>query len=489
MISKNKAILLTILLLLAGFLLLACHNNNINEDTDETIPSVPTESLTKFIYESDGSCITIIGYSGIESTISIPAEIDGLPVTAIAENAFREVTALTKIYLPDSIETIDYAFVSCPDLIYVRLGKKITSMNGAFRGCTKLSTVEGNPAAEQLDEAFLGCAALTTGHIPATAKSAMATYADCTALTDVIVEEGITTLTNTFENCTALKTIALPASLTELSYAFSGCTSLRDVTGGEGLITLNAAFHNCVSLTAFTFSQPITTMTGAFVGCSSLSTLTGMPESLAVYTASFTGCRSLTALRIPAIEDEASLASYNPAVDLAGCEKLETVTILANYPVREEFCKIFVGCPSLESVTLPDDIAVAMLRLSYTYTDAVFEGTNKTLAAAVKKWKKATAVRVTDHYGIIDSVPYTHIYGGDVDVWDIESVIAETNLLTFEPFEKATYWCGYPENGNRKEDTVGIQRTYSFTLRTTGKNDGTLPETLILNGLFCAVGE
>ena len=40
MISKNKAILLTILLLLAGFLLLACHNNNINEDTDETIPSV-----------------------------------------------------------------------------------------------------------------------------------------------------------------------------------------------------------------------------------------------------------------------------------------------------------------------------------------------------------------------------------------------------------------------------------------------------------------
>ncbi len=476
-----------IALLLLLPLLFSCQKNEKPQDSEST--PLPTINPSKFIYESDGESITITGYSGIEPTISIPAELDGLPVKTIAENAFREFTYLKKVYLPDSVETIDYAFVSCPDLTYVRLGKSITSMNGAFRGCSKLATVEGMVAPQYLDEAFYGCASLTEGRIPASAKSAVAAYANCSHLLTATVEEGITALERTFEGCISLSAIALPDSVTELVRTFAGCVSLTEATGGTEATLLDATFENCSLLSSFALGKDLTTMTGAFVGCSALSQLTGMPETLTVYTPSFTGCRSLTSLLIPAIEEESYREAYDPAADVRGCERLETVVILTEYVVREEFCKIFSGCHSLVSVTMTDTNAAATFRLSYTITDSIFEGTNKTLSSAVKKWKKASAARVTGQYGTVDGVSYTHIYGGDVDVFDLEKVLSKTDCLNFEPFERHYFWCGYPDGGNRKEETVGIQRTYTFLLRTTGKNDGTLPEILTINGLTCAVGE
>ena len=61
--------------------------------------------------------------------------------------------------------------------------------------------------------------------------------------------------------------------------------------------------------------------------------------------------------------------------------------------------------------------------------------------------------------------------------------------LCCEPFEKSMYWCGYPTGGNRKTGLVAIERTYSFFLRTTGTNDGLLPDTVTVNGRVCTVGE
>ncbi len=454
---------------------------------EETNP--PVNKTSKFLYESDGKSITITGYSGIESTISIPAKLDGLPVKTIAENAFREFTYLSKVYIPDTVETIDYAFVSCPDLTYVRLGKSVTSMNGAFRGCKRLTTVEGTPSILYMDEAFLGCTSLTEGNIGSTVKSAVSAYSGCTSLVKVTVAEGITALENTFEGCVSLTSAALPASLTEAIGTFAGCTSLTEVTGGSGITVLDGTFENCPFLTSFTVGESLTAMKGAFTGCSSLSEIVGMPESLSVYSASFAGCRSLTSLLIPAIEDAEALAVYSPAQDLKDCEKLASLTVLCEFPLREEFCKVFAGCLSLETLTLPDSIASAMLRVSYSHADSVFEGENKALEDAIKKWKKESAARLTDDYGTVGLVSYTHIYGGDVDTFDPDAVIAEIDVLTFEPFEKASYWCGYPKGGNRKTETVGIARTFSFFLRTTGKNDGTLPETLTVNGKLCRVGE
>ena len=465
--------------------------------TDDPKPVTEAETVyapvgrsdaSKFICRADENGLTILGYSGIESAIAIPAQIDGKPVYAIAENAFRDFTDLESVVIPDSVAVIDYAFVSCRDLKSVRIGKGVVSMNGAFRGCTALASVTGGESVAECDEAFLGCVSLTEITLPGTVTSAVSTFAGCTALTDVTLREGIGRLDHTFTDCRSLSEIYLPPSVTEAPSAFLNCSSLLRITGGDGLTFLDGTFENCTGLTAFTVPASLTRMKGAFVGCSRLAEIISMPDRLVSYEPSFAGCRSLRELFIPEITDPAALAAYDPAKDVTGCVSLRTVTIRADFSVRDSFCRTFSGCPLLESVTLPDAAAAGLLKLTCRITDAVYSGDNKAVTAALKVCKKASAARITPNYAVIDGQSYTHVYGGDVDVPDPEAVIAKTPVLPYKPFSLTSFWCGYPDGGQRESDSVAVCRTWSFLLQVTGVSDGTLPETVTVNGYVCPVG-
>ena len=66
----------------------------------------------------DGS-VTITGYNGRESEVTIPAKIAGVPVNTIASGAFLDSTKVTKINLPDTIMTIEEgAFRSGQTVVY-----------------------------------------------------------------------------------------------------------------------------------------------------------------------------------------------------------------------------------------------------------------------------------------------------------------------------------------------------------------------------------
>ena len=86
-----------------------------SSDTNETqMPAVPSgeeSPASDFIWASNGSEVQINGYSGPGGVIIIPSEIDGLPVTRIAQKAFYEVDNMTGLVLPDTIKVIgDWAF-------------------------------------------------------------------------------------------------------------------------------------------------------------------------------------------------------------------------------------------------------------------------------------------------------------------------------------------------------------------------------------------
>ena len=53
-----------------------------------------------FTYTSDGSAITITGYTGPGGAVTIPATITGLPVTTIGNSAFQNQTNLTSVTIP-----------------------------------------------------------------------------------------------------------------------------------------------------------------------------------------------------------------------------------------------------------------------------------------------------------------------------------------------------------------------------------------------------
>ena len=73
--------------------------------------------------QPDGTLI-ITGYSGNETSLVIPAEINGTAVSAIGESAFEDNADLQTLELPGSVLEIgNYAFCGCTALNGVSFGE------------------------------------------------------------------------------------------------------------------------------------------------------------------------------------------------------------------------------------------------------------------------------------------------------------------------------------------------------------------------------
>jgi len=95
----------------------------------------------QFSYTTNGGFITVTGYSGSGGAVAIPATIDNLPVAAIGLNAFANTSTLTRITIPDSVNSIgDYAFQGCSSLTNVTIQSSLVSVGEeAFSYCANLT--------------------------------------------------------------------------------------------------------------------------------------------------------------------------------------------------------------------------------------------------------------------------------------------------------------------------------------------------------------
>lgn len=115
------------------------------ETSEPTVEPTPTPEpvageYESFEYLSYGDSIAISGYSGVaESALSIPEEIDGTPVTAVGDEAFRGQSYLGTIIIPDTVESIgELAFAGCTSMTMVFAGSDMDIGGGAFEGCDEL---------------------------------------------------------------------------------------------------------------------------------------------------------------------------------------------------------------------------------------------------------------------------------------------------------------------------------------------------------------
>lgn len=476
---KTISKILLIALLLTSAFFFSC--------SKEKKPEQVSSSDFVFRENEDGS-VTVTGYIGLEKDIVIPSEIDGKAVTALGENSFRKMKDLISVVIPDSVQVIDCAFIECTSLESVSIGSGVITMNGAFKGCTALKTVSGGEKTEMMDEAFEGCTSLTSANIYSKTVSCISAYKDCTSLKSALIENGVTSLDGVFRNCTSLESVTLPESVKQAPAAFENCTSLKTIDGVIAFTELDKTFKNCMSIENIVLSGTVTVMKNAFEGCVKLESVTNLPTEVTSYAGSFYGCSSINEIVIPKMPDEEA-ESYDIMSDLVGCVTVKKITVLSNFMIRGEFCKTFSGCSQLSELVLPEEMLKTFLRVDYSYTDKLYTGEMSELTKAIKECKKANSVRITDDYGFIDGVSYTRVYGGDINVFDPEEIKGQYSVIGFEQFTKTSYWCGYPEGTNRKTQTVGIERVYSFFLKVTGKNDGTLPSEIIINGMKCAVKE
>ncbi|MBC3887857.1 leucine-rich repeat protein [Acetobacterium paludosum] len=179
---------------------------------------------------------TITGMNGYASSIEIPAVIDGVPITAIGDNAFDE-TGLTDLTVPNTVTSIGQsAFANCKYLTTIGLPTGLASLSEKmFKNCTSLTTITLPASVKSIGaNAFYNCQKLTGIVIPEGVTAIPeGTFDSCWALASVTLPSHLTTIdTNGFKTCKALKTLTLPASLAKIGQeAFSGAGTVDDTQG------------------------------------------------------------------------------------------------------------------------------------------------------------------------------------------------------------------------------------------------------------------
>lgn len=193
----------------------------------ETTP--PTSDYTYTITKNN--TVTITGYTGSDTALTVPATLDGSPVTEIAADAFAEQTNLTSVTLPDGLMKIaDDAFFNCTSLKTLTLPDSVTSLTGAaFSGCTQeiKLTLDGNsPYTVDND-----------GALCADNGKTLVAYlggADTFAVPDTVTKIAASAIVNP-----DTKVVSLPASVTSLGRQAVGYSR----AAGSDAATLTPEFY------------------------------------------------------------------------------------------------------------------------------------------------------------------------------------------------------------------------------------------------------
>ncbi len=373
------------------------------------------ETSDGFIYEVYNDHVEITGYTGDASELEIPAEIEGLPVTVIDDDAFDNCDSLTSVTIPNGVTTIgEDAFNGCKSLTRVIIPDSVTTINmAAFYNCLSLTSVtipdsvtsiggsafyntgiyndDSNWVDEVLyinnhlivaRESITGDYAIRQG----TLTIAGAAFYNCLSLTSVTIPSSVATIGAwAFYHCLSLMSLTIPDSVTTIegdAFDFTGIynddsnwvddvlyignrliTARDSITGDyaikRGTITIaDGAFCRCESLTSVTIPNSITTIGEcAFEHCRSLTSVT-IPDSVTTISeCAFAGCRSLTSVAIPA-----SVKTINGSA-FWDCRSLTSVTIPNSVTTIGDYA--FDSCYTLTEVTIGDSVTVIGYRAFY----------------------------------------------------------------------------------------------------------------------------
>ena len=229
--------------------------------------------------------------------ITIPTELNGIPVTGIGYLAFSNLSALTNVTIPQGITSIgDYAFCACDWLISATIEEGVQSTGAnMFNDCDRLATVKLPKSLTTIaDGSFANCSALNHVTIPDNVtKIGTSAFSVCSGLSDITLGRGLTTIGDfAFKNCDSLETIQLPSNLKKIGEeAFRECDILKSITLPDSVTDIGEdAFSTCPELESITIPENVTTIeSGTFDYCSKLKSIT-LPAGLTSFKDDLTGC-------------------------------------------------------------------------------------------------------------------------------------------------------------------------------------------------------
>ncbi len=389
-----------------------------NAETAERVETLRTSfselaetPAADFSTETANGAVTVLKYNGQDKQVRVPTMIEGVPVTAIAKDAFAWNTALESLYLPDSIKTLgESILVGCegltalrtaalgadagsaqylgylfgatahtdnardvPDsLAYLELGGMETLPDYALFDCNDLEVVTLPESMHTLGKYSLyqcsSLLAINTERLTELKPHALDT---CSALTVLHFDDGLQKIgLGALEGCTAIKRLTLPfvgesrSENTYLAYLFGATvpdfaegyypTFLAEVILSDSCEALgDYAFYRCTSLTRVKLSQGLTSIgLRAFYGCRRLAAIE-LPQGVkTIRENAFFGCISLASLEFG---ENATLTSLGVNA-FYGCSALTRVKL----PMTLETlpASAFADCYGLTEIDLGGVTAV-----------------------------------------------------------------------------------------------------------------------------------
>lgn len=206
----------------------------------KTIEIIKTaESKLTYKLASNGKGYEVTGYNSVEdSSLTIPATYADLPVTGIADSAFKNHGELKTVSLPTSLQSIGA---------------------NAFSGCSGLTKITVPDSVNTIGAgAFKGCAALESVTLPVGLKTVeKETFADCSYIEKVEIPFTVTKINAAaFKNCYALQTVKISKNTTSIAAdAFSECFPnlvFKTVSGNTYLPTYIKNYYKTAKITEIT---------------------------------------------------------------------------------------------------------------------------------------------------------------------------------------------------------------------------------------------
>lgn len=228
--------------------------------------------------DDDGNQIAFLEkYTGDETKVTIPEEIDGYKVTGLGDQTFTENEQITEITISANLENFGYyPFYGCTSLMEFKVNED-----------NPLYTADKDGVLVRKDG--LSLIAYPVGKKPESYTVADGTilinasaFAMCSSLKEINFPDSLKIIDYfAFSECTSLESLKLPDNVTELgTMCFSTCTSLKSVELPENLQKLgDAAFFKCESLETIEFPPNLTSI-GQAAFCSTGLTSITIPATI-----------------------------------------------------------------------------------------------------------------------------------------------------------------------------------------------------------------
>lgn len=238
------------------------YNKNTEPKSDDDLIYKKYGDYLYYYLNNNDTEITIVDCDDLATgEITVPSEIEGLPVTWICDIAFSECKNITKIVIPEGVKWIgENTFYNCNSLNEIIIPTTVELIGrGAFYGTAYYNNASnwnngflciGNNLIEA-DKAISGSCEIPS-HINTIASYA---FEDCTNLTEITIPENVKNIgENTFYHCNNLTTVNFNAAEcsimgTSNHPVFNTCRNLTSVNIGNNVTEIpDNAFLNCVNM-------------------------------------------------------------------------------------------------------------------------------------------------------------------------------------------------------------------------------------------------